>query len=335
MICKKSIKTYALLLLLTFVHGVQASSPNTSLSALHEACEKVDIEAVRLLLTQDADVNAQDAFGFTPLHIAISNQSYEMTKLLLMHGADPTIKIDGSAHNSLQFSQGSLDCIEEIVHRYYWINLRKASQNDPRYTPVTKIQKLFRGHKQPQKFAKMKVRALNLALQCATREGNLTEIEYLILEKKADINAQTDPEEITPPDNNKSASPFTETKSPLHYATRNNNRNAVSLLIKLGAHVNAQDINDTRALHFAALYNFYEIASDLIDAGADVNARDNKGWTPLHYAVNGKFHQMATMLMESGADKNTENEKGQTPLDLITPRALLPMLQLLVFNSKN
>ena len=42
---------------------------NCSTTALHTACEKEDLDAVRLLLKSGAPVNARDESGATPLHL--------------------------------------------------------------------------------------------------------------------------------------------------------------------------------------------------------------------------------------------------------------------------
>jgi ankyrin repeat protein len=50
------------------------------------------MEAVKLLIEKGADVNAVNQFGFTPLHVAISNRLSGIVRVLLKAGADPLIK---------------------------------------------------------------------------------------------------------------------------------------------------------------------------------------------------------------------------------------------------
>jgi hypothetical protein len=45
-------------------------------------------DAVELLLSYHADINAQDGLGYTPLHEAVDVYSPELVRLLIDHGAD-------------------------------------------------------------------------------------------------------------------------------------------------------------------------------------------------------------------------------------------------------
>lgn len=55
--------------------------------ALLQATEAGDIAEMQALLAQDADVNARNAQGWTPLHIAAAGGDQEVVALLLQHGA--------------------------------------------------------------------------------------------------------------------------------------------------------------------------------------------------------------------------------------------------------
>jgi ankyrin repeat protein len=65
-----------------------------------------NMEAVKLLIEKGADVNAVNQFGFTPLHVAISNRLSGIVRVLLKAGADPLIKtipgeLDGALAGTL------------------------------------------------------------------------------------------------------------------------------------------------------------------------------------------------------------------------------------------
>jgi len=49
------------------------------------------LKVVEMLLEAGADPNAQDKYGFTPLHEAAENGRLEILKLLIKHGGDPNI----------------------------------------------------------------------------------------------------------------------------------------------------------------------------------------------------------------------------------------------------
>lgn len=64
---------------------------------LHNACSYGHYEVTELLVKHGANVNVADLWKFTPLHEAAAKGKYEIVKLLIKHGADPTKKNrDGS-----------------------------------------------------------------------------------------------------------------------------------------------------------------------------------------------------------------------------------------------
>ena len=60
---------------------------------LHYAAERGHLEVLQLLLASGADVNANDerVIGNTPLREVVGNCSFEVAKILIDAGADPTI----------------------------------------------------------------------------------------------------------------------------------------------------------------------------------------------------------------------------------------------------
>ena len=64
---------------------------------LHSAIVKGSrsYECVKMLLDVRANVNHQDKFGYSPLHIAALNEYGYCANLLLCHGADITVRTNG------------------------------------------------------------------------------------------------------------------------------------------------------------------------------------------------------------------------------------------------
>ena len=73
-------------------HGAMPNSSSCSGDCcrhpLAEAVHKNNIEAIRILLKNGADVNYQDPYGSSPLIIAIKNDNSVILNLLLQYGAD-------------------------------------------------------------------------------------------------------------------------------------------------------------------------------------------------------------------------------------------------------
>jgi len=83
-------------------------------------------------------------------------------------------------------------------------------------------------------------------------------------------------------------------ETPLYWASgagggRNENIKIVSLLIEIGADVNAKKENGTTPLMIAAAYNNNpEIISILLKAGADAKAKDNRGRVALDFVISNQ-----------------------------------------------
>ena len=69
-------------------------------------------------------------------------------------------------------------------------------------------------------------------------------------------------------------------------------------------------------LHCACIKGSKNAVDLLLDLGANINALDKEGNNCLHYAVNSNNPNLLKKLIIRGADKNLKNQKGETPYDL-------------------
>lgn len=87
--------------------------------------------------------------------------------------------------------------------------------------------------------------------------------------------------------------------------------------------INEKDGDGRTALHYVAASpsdtaSNVSMARILIDAGANVNAKDKDGATPLHYAIKPANVPIVKILVaDSRTDINAENKKGLKPLKLV------------------
>ncbi len=97
--------------------------------------------------------------------------------------------------------------------------------------------------------------------------------------------------------------------TPLHFAIKTGDDNAVKIMLKYGIDINLMDRGYT-PLHRAIESNRKETVDLLIRHGANVNARNAKGYTPLHEAITTNQFEMVTFLLQNGADATAKVQKG-------------------------
>ncbi len=178
-------------------------------------------EAVKLLITKGADVNAQeDRFGATPLHMVFTELggNKDIVELLVANGADVNAKRkdNGSTPLHMAVSRGLKDTIEFLMSKGADINGRDAIGGTALH---------------------------HLAQDQEGQEDNTDMIEFL-LSKGADINAKD----------------YAVGGTPLHYASMNGYINIVRFLINKGADITCQGKGDFTALSLAETEGHKDVA---------------------------------------------------------------------------
>ena len=102
--------------------------------------------------------------------------------------------------------------------------------------------------------------------------------------------------------------------TPLHHAAWNNAAATAEVLLKQGADIHATNKNGWTSLHWGALNNATNTAEVLLKNGADVNAKNKDGDTPLHHAARNSNYNTVEVLLRNGANVNAKNKNGETPL---------------------
>jgi len=142
------------------------------------------------------------------------------------------------------------------------------------------------------------------------------EIAEFLIEKGADVNAEYKGVQIKEWQKDKGERQYRlwGGYTPLHFATANNYKDIVELLIAKGANVNAKDDDGGTPLHRAVQEDHKDVAEFLIARGADMSARDENGQTSLYWAAYYGHMDIAKLLIDKGADVNAKNARGRTPL---------------------
>ncbi|WP_342273367.1 ankyrin repeat domain-containing protein [Spiroplasma endosymbiont of Acasis viretata] len=109
----------------------------TFCSPLYYAVNNNNIEIVKLLLENDADINEQDINGSTPLHWAIECNNIEIVKLLLENDADINAQdINGCAPLHWAIECNNIEIVKLLLENDADINAQEKSLATPLHLSI-------------------------------------------------------------------------------------------------------------------------------------------------------------------------------------------------------
>ena len=101
-------------------------------------------------------------------------------------------------------------------------------------------------------------------------------------------------------------------ETPLHLATKDNNLDAMKMLIDMGADVTARIMeNGNTPMHYACMYGYQEGALMLLNAGGDAHGLNSLrlGRTPLEFAKDSGYRSLFNNLLEAETNMREETEE--------------------------
>jgi ankyrin repeat protein len=119
--------------------------------------------------------------------------------------------------------------------------------------------------------------------------GNVSRVKSIIEKHPEQVNLRDDKQD-----------------TPLHIASRADNREILEMLISAGADTNAQNNFGYTPLHIAAISGQKEAVALLLAAGADVAARDRFNRTSQDYAEKKGSEDIVNILSMYGAKEEEE-----------------------------
>ena len=264
-------------------------------------CES-NLEAVRRLLSEGADVNAEDMHSLQPLHhsamLAYANNpqnARQIAEELIKRGAKVNANGAGQNFTPLHAAAEHNSCgvADILIQHGAEVDAKNASGQTPLFFTAEgdhcDMVKLLISHG-----ADLNTESANrfTPLHEAASQNALRTAE-LLLKHGADVNAQDNEAGVTP----------------LHCAAVGGKHEMAKLLLKHGADVNARDNEaGTTPLHVAAHSNSCRVADILIQHGAEVDANMFRG------KRRSFLRRLVKPLISHGADLNTKSARGWTPL---------------------
>ena len=264
-------RTTKLQLLTVLLAGIL---PAVFAGSLHEAAGQNDIAEVRRLLASGADVNSQDASGWTPLFHAASNGNNEVAGMLLSAGT----KIDERNKNggtALFWAArcGHADTVRFLLDKKADIHARTlqgftalhVAALDGKTEAVQTL--LDRG-------ADIEAKATEFGwtpLMMAAEHGHQETVK-LLLNRGAKVDAKA-----------------SQGQTALWIAAFHGRTGAVKILLDRGADIEAKVKNGCTTLMIAAYNGHEETVISLLQYGADISAKNKEGWPVSASATHGKI----------------------------------------------
>ena len=258
-------------------------------------------DIIDLLVKSGANVNAQDAEGFTPLHMAAIHGNLEIVKKLVDLEAEVNIiTTDGKTAAELARLNEELE-IEE------YLESKMASSQ------------------------RTKEKEVDSELADFLMEAYGLSTTYYLTEQLKELNLRSgwgkDPPEGK---GDKILKEYEEEKpgvTPLHIASgRINEPDIIDLLVMYGANVNAQDAEGFTPLHMAAIHGNLKIVKKLVDLEADVNIITTDGKNAAELAHLNEELEIEEYLKSKIAfsQRTKENEFDSERADLVIEAYGLP-----------
>jgi ankyrin repeat protein len=302
---------------------------------LYRAAEQGDLQEVRKLVEQGADINSSNLYlddgsaltrwipsdrfaaGFRPLHVAVEKGHIEVAKYLLVNDADVNAR---TQQGQTPLFMGAASAEAELVE----LLVENGAEIDPvDQQGVTPLSTAARNGHVPAVRLLLSKGALvdrpdhdgRTALHYASEKGS-NDVVKLLLEGGADPNQ-----------------PMKDGQTALQAAILAGHEDIAAMLLEKGADPNLHAPGTTPLLIAAAYNGHQRIVSLLLEEGANVDVT-SEGWTAMHHAAVNNHADIIPFLVRCGADVNRQNaESNQTPLQLAVEENAIDVVRALLENG--
>jgi len=290
---------------------VAVSNEGKATQSLCEAAYNGDVERVKQLIEEGADVNARGIKGKTPLLRAASVGHLDVVKVLLENGAD--VDVGGGKYTPLFHpiwdDNIDIEMVRTLIASGADVNAHPKEENT---TPLFYAVYYGRPH-----------------------------VARILIEARADVNARTE-DGLTPLHvalrraNAEMARQFAGTgvKIPsFHNAVLEGDLARVKELVESGTNVDTPDEFGWTPICWAVSVGQEEVAKYLLNQDADVSVKIEKGRTILHQASRAGLVEIVKSLIDKGAEVDAKCEVGATALQYAALSGREAVVKLLIANG--
>ncbi len=313
----------------------------------HQAVAKGDIEQVKKLLADGADVNTRDERSQTPLHYAARGGHEEIVRLLIDKGADVNISMEGESWTPLldAATKGHAQIAKLLLENGAKVDIG----DDYGYTPL-----YYAIWNEDEESIRMFIKAgadINKRVNAGDVSNPFFEAVWMedpnlvkiLIDAGADVNYK-DQSGTTPlrcaveAVDVETARLFigTDINIPeFHKAAFEGNIDKVREFVESGTDVDIKDELGWTPSYWALSAGQNEIFEYLFNNGADITIQTKDGHTLLHYACKAGLTEIVEQLIAKGADVSVKNMAGETPLLYAASKGREKIVKLLVNKGAN
>jgi ankyrin repeat protein len=301
---------------------------------INHSPQATDIEVTILhhLLALGAAINAQDKYGYTPLHIAVETGHSYLAKLLLDLGADTSIRTHtGKCVLYMAVEQGNVSMLDLLTKGY--------ASADSRYSQNSTLLHVAARQKDTAIMKKLLAFSIpvyacdeagNTALHLAIQAGNWAHVAlllkagadlYKVNQEGLDVIALASKVGGLPyvqrlcklwPDLVHRLGNHGQSQVYLYQAIKEDNLPLVAHLIACGVDINTKDAFGRTALHTAIELGEITATKQLVNLGATYKLKDKAGFNALclalrHYRVNQVLGEQLVSILGVALDKANSN----------------------------
>ena len=253
---------------------------------LHDACERNDLETVKLLVTdEEVDLEVADNDGYTPLHYLCKNAFLECLECIIDHSK--SANIDELFPKGRRIFFTTTPSALSVKDKSGKVVLHHACDKGRAHL----VEGLLAFNADPNAHDN----AHCTPLHYACRSGNMDIIKELIHTYKANLNISCD-----------------SSGTVVHYACKERKLELLQMLLSCNPDLSVVDRNSQTTLHLACVSDFIEGVCELLTRGSCCTAEDVSGFTPMYYACQYSHVQCVESLVE----------KSEQGLSLLTPAVL-------------